>query len=191
MVTIPFVVLIIMLAQPIVEAWIGHGYGRYASYVQIFVSYWFIGVNGGVLGSAVFGMGRIRVFVWLTVGGALLTLALSVVLTAAWGTVGVIWGTVIPACLGIPIWMHFALRHVGIAKARYAREVLLPGYLPIAIWSIPVLAFVQALDPRGLLDLAIFCTLALAALWLALLPGMRARWRRLLTEDMPPVASTA
>lgn len=182
--TVPFVVLIVVLAAPIVEAWIGEGYGRYASYVQIFVSYWFVGANTGVLGSAIFGIGRIRIFVWLAVGGAALTLGLSIALAAAWGTVGVIWGTVIPAWLGLPLWMYYALRHVGIAKARYLREVMVPGYVPIVLWSIPVVVLAQAVRPSGVLGLGVFCTLALAALWLALAPMLRARWRRLLIDEV-------
>ncbi len=189
--TVPFVVLTVILARPIVEAWVGHGYGRYASYVQIFVSYWFLGAGVAVLGSAIFGIGRIRVFVWLTVSGAVLTLVLSVALTAAWGTVGVIWGTVIPSWLGLPIWMHYALRHVEISKARYAREVLLPGYLPILAWTVPVLVLARVLAPHGLLGLGVFCASALAALWLALLPMLRTRWRRILIDDRPPAAVPA
>jgi O-antigen/teichoic acid export membrane protein len=181
--TIPLVVLTILLARPIVEAWVGHDYGRYAVYVQIFVSYWLVGVNTGVLASAIFGVGQIRVFVWLTVVGAVITLALSIGLTAAWGTVGVIWGTVIPAWLGVPIWMHYALRHVGIAKTRYAREVLAPAYLPIALWTIPVAFCAHLLHPEGLIDLGAFCAITLAALWLGFLPTLRARWRRMLVDD--------
>lgn len=189
--TVPFVVLILILAQPIVEAWIGHGYGRYSNYVQIFVSYWLLAANAGVLASAIVGIGRIRLFVWLTVLGAILTLGLSIALTAAWGTVGVIWGTVIPNWLGFPIWMYFALRHVEIPKARYAREVLLPGYLPVAAWVVPVFVLARALDPHGVLGLGAFCALALAALWLALLPMLRTRWRRMLVDDRSPLAVPA
>lgn len=189
--TVPFVVLLIVLAQPIVEAWIGHGYGRYANYVQIFVSFWLLGANTGVLVSAIVGIGRIRAFVWLAVAGALLTLGLSIALTAAWGTVGVIWGTVIPAWLVLPLWMHYALRHVGIPKIRYAREVLAPGYLPIAVWTLPVVALAGILDPRGAIALGAFCTFALAALWLALLPTLRARWRGMLIDDRVPAAAPA
>jgi O-antigen/teichoic acid export membrane protein len=189
--TIPFVVLIIVLAEPIVDAWIGDDYGRYASYVQIFVSYWLLGVNTGVLTSAIFGIGNIRVFVWLTVAGASLTLALSIALTAAWGTVGVIWGTVIPAWLLLPLWLHYALRHVGISRARYIREVVIPGYLPIAVWSALVVVLAEALRPSGLLDLGVFCTVALVSLWLVLLPTLRARWRRLLIADRLPTAALA
>jgi O-antigen/teichoic acid export membrane protein len=130
-------------------------------------------------------------FVWLTVGGALVTLALSIVLTAAWGTVGVIWGTVIPSWVGLPIWMHYALRHVGIAKGRYAREVLLPGYAPIAVWCIPVVVLAQTLQPQGLLGVGAFCAITIAALWLALLPMLRMRWRRMLVDDRLPTAVMA
>jgi O-antigen/teichoic acid export membrane protein len=187
-VTVPFVVLTVVLARPIVAAWIGPAYARHANYVQIFVSYWFLGASSSVLGAAIYGIGRIRVFVWLTVAGAVLTLGLSIALTAAWGTVGVIWGTVISAWLSLPLSLHFALRHVGISKARFAREVLLPGYLPIVLWAVPVVALAQALHPRGLLSLGSFCAVALATLWLALSPLLRARWRRLLIDDRVPTA---
>jgi len=183
--TAPLVVLIFLLAHPILEAWVGHGYGRYAAYVRIFVYYWLFGAYTGTLTSAIFGIGRIRTFVWLTTASAALTLGLSIGLTAAWGTVGVIWGTVIPYSLALPIWMHYALRHVGIPKARFAREVLAPGYLPIAAWAIPVTVLADVLDPRGAVELATFCTVALASLWLALLPMLRARWRRMLIDDVP------
>jgi O-antigen/teichoic acid export membrane protein len=182
-VTVPFVVLVFVLARPLIEVWVDHGYARYAGYVRLFVSYWLLGANAGVLVSAIVGIGRMRVFVWLTVIGAVATLGLSIWLTAAWGTVGVIWGTVIPYWLGLPIWMHYALRHVGIPKARYAREVLLPGYLPILAWTLPVVALAQALHPHRLLGLGAFCAVALAALWLALLPMLRGRWRRMLVDD--------
>jgi O-antigen/teichoic acid export membrane protein len=185
MLTVPLAVLILVLARPLVDAWVGHGYGRHAVYVQIFVSCWLVGANGGVLASAMTGIGRIRAFVVLTVLGALITLGLSIGLTAAWGTVGVIWGTVISSWVGFPIWMHYALRQVEISKARYAREVLAPGYLPVMAWTVPVVACARLLHPTGLPGLGAFCAIALAVLVLALAPMLRARWRRMLVE--PPL----
>lgn len=189
--TAPLVVLTFLLARPIIDAWVGHGYGRHAVYVQIFVSYWLFGANTGPLGVAIYGIGRIRTFVWLTVAGAVVTLALSIGLTAAWGTVGVIWGTVIPYCVGLPIWMHYALRQVEIAKVRYAREVLAPAYLPIAAWALPVALLAHVLHPRGLVGLGAFCAVALAALWLGFLPMLRTRWRRMWVDDRVVVEALA
>jgi O-antigen/teichoic acid export membrane protein len=177
--TVPFVVLILVLAQPMVEALFGPQYGRYAVYVQVFVSYWLVNANAGALMSAITGIGNIRVFVWLTAIGAVVTLGLSIWLVTMWGTIGVIWGTAIPAWLGTPVWMFYALRHVGIGKLRYAHEVLVPGYLPILAWAAPVVALARVLQPAGLLGLGAFCAIALAGLWLALLPMLRVRWRRL------------
>jgi O-antigen/teichoic acid export membrane protein len=184
--TVPFVVLILALAGPMLEAWVSPSYGRYAAYVQVFVSYWLLSANAGALGSAITGIGNIRVFVWLTVIGAVVTLGLSIWFVTLWGTIGVIWGTAIPAWLGVPVWMHYALRHVGIGKRRYAREVLLPGYLPIAAWTVPVVLLAQLLEPAGLLGVGAFCASALVALWLALLPMLRARWRSLAFVDTLP-----
>ncbi|MFI5009045.1 MAG: lipopolysaccharide biosynthesis protein [Solirubrobacterales bacterium] len=189
--TVPCVILTLILAQPILEAWVGHGYGRYAIYVQIFVSYWLLNANAGVLYSAITGMGRIRLFVWFTVVGAVVALVLSIVLTIAWGTVGVIWGTVIPSWIGLPIWMYFALRRVGISKTRYAREVLIPGYVPIAAWTLPVLVLAYVLQPEGLLALGAFCLLTPLVLWLALLPMLRERWRRTVFDERLAAAAPA
>jgi len=185
--TAPLVVLIFLLAHPILEAWVGHGYGRYAVYVRIFISYWFFGACTGTLATTILGIGYIRKFVWLSVAGGVLTLGLSIGLTATWGTVGVIWGTVIPFCLALPIWMHYALRHVGISKTRYAHDVLAPGYAPVVLWAIPVTVLADVFDPRGLVGVGAFCAFALAALWLALLPMLRTRWRRMLIDDRPEI----
>ena len=181
--TVPVAVLIMLLARPIVDAWIGHGYGRYAPYVRIFVSYWLVSACTGVLLAVIMGIGRIRIFVWLTAIGGVTILILSIWLTTALGTVGVIWGTVIPSWLGAPIWMHYALRHLGISKTRFLREVLAPGYLPIAVWAAPVIILAWALNPEGLLELGAFCAAALGVLWLFFMPMLRKRWRTMLIDD--------
>jgi uncharacterized membrane protein len=85
--------------------------------------------------------------------------------------------------------MHYALRHVGIRKRRYAREVLVPGYLPVAAWTVPVVVLAWVLEPTGILGLGAFCALGLAALWLALLPMLRARWRGLGLVETATTAS--
>jgi len=181
--TLPFVVLTLALARPILDAWVGQGYSRYAIYVQIFVSYWLIHSSGGMIGSAVIGIGRIRIFVWITAVGSLFALGLSIGLTAAWGTIGVIWGTVIPAWISFPVLMYYSLRYVGISNARFVREVLVPGYLPVAAWTMPVLAADWTLHPSGLLGVCAFCVVALMVLWVAQVPMLRTSWRSIGLAD--------
>jgi O-antigen/teichoic acid export membrane protein len=181
--TLPWVVLVLVLAKPLIVAWVGHDYGRYAVYAQIFVLYWFTGANTGVLGTLVSGMSNIRIFVILTVIGGVTSLGLSIGMTAAFGTVGVIWGTVIPSVVVFPIWMHLALRRAGMTGWQYAREVALPAYGLLLPWAGLVWAGSALLHPNGLLGVGLYGLLALAA-WAALAAGPAGRhWRAALAEQ--------
>jgi len=178
LITTPVAIVVIVLAEPFVVAWLGPEYAHYAVYIQIFTSYWIAHSTTAALGSAIAGLGRLRIFVWIAIVGAVITLGLSIALTAAWGVVGVIWGTVIPAWLGLPIWMHFALRHVGLDARRFTREVVLPGFGPIVIWAAGFVVAASLLDPHGYLGVLLVGGLGLSALWLAVAPMMRKRWQR-------------
>lgn len=175
--TAPVAIVVIVLAKPFVEAWLGPEYGQYAVYIQIFTSYWISHVTVAALANAVAGLGRLKVFVVLTTVGAVITLGLSIVLTATWGVVGVIWGTVIPAWVSLPIWLHYALRHVGLDARRFVREVVLPGYGPIVPWTASFVVASNVLDPQGYLGVLAVGGVGLCVLWLAVTPMMRRRWR--------------
>ena len=179
-ITTPFVVLVIVLAEPLLDVWLGSEWTRYAVYVQLFVSYWLIHANTSVLGSVVTGIGRMRTFVIITVVSALTTVMISIPLTSAYGTIGVIWGIVIPSWLGMPIWMYFALKTVGIPWRDYLHRVVLPAYGMLAVWAAAVLAANALLHPGGLLGLGLFCVVALAGFWALAARPARARWRRAL-----------
>jgi O-antigen/teichoic acid export membrane protein len=176
-ITTPVAILVLVLAPEFVQVWLGDDFVRYAVYAQIFSSYWLVHSNTGVLGSAIVGVGKIRVFVIITLVSALVTLVLSVVMTAIWGTVGVIWGTVIPSWIGFPIWMHFALRHVGVSASTYMRSVILPAYVPMAVWCLVVLGLKQLVSLDSLFTLALFGGGLLVLFWAAMVPLIRTRWR--------------
>jgi O-antigen/teichoic acid export membrane protein len=173
--TVPIVVLIMVLAKPLLSVWVGDDFTRYAFYVQLFVSYWLIHANTSVLGTVVAGSGRLRPFVIMTVIGALLVVSISIPMTAAFGTVGVIWGIIIPNWLGLPVWMSFALKRVHVTWGEYLRRVLLPSYGMLALWTVPVILAKQVVQPATFAGLAAFSVVALAAFWGAAIPPLRAR----------------
>jgi len=176
-VTLPWVILVLVLAKPLVLVWVGAKYVRYAVYVQIFVSYWLTGANTGVLGAFVFGMSGIRVFVILTAIGGAVSLGLSIGMTAAFGTVGVIWGTVIPSVAGFPIWFHFALRRAGVGVREYGRSVALPAYGLLVPWTALVWGCSHLLHPDSLVGVGAFGAVALS-LWVgAVAAPARRHWR--------------
>ena len=185
-ITTPLVVLVIVLAEPLLDVWLGSEWTRYDVYVQLFVSYWLIHANTSVLGSVVTGIGRMRTFVIITVVSALTTIMISIPLTSVYGTIGVIWGIVIPSWLGMPVWMYFALKTVGIPWRDYLSRVVLPAYGILAAWAAAVLAASALLHPGGLLGLGLFCVVALAGFWVLAAHPARARWRRALEMAAAP-----
>jgi O-antigen/teichoic acid export membrane protein len=176
-ITLPWVILVLLLAKPLIVAWVGHAYGRFAVYAQIFVLYWLTGANTGVLGALVTGMSNIRIFVILTVIGGVTSLGLSIGMTAAFGTVGVIWGTVIPSMVGFPLWMHFALRRAGLTWREYAREVAAPAYGLLVPWAGLVWAGSALVHPSGLVDVGLYGGLALAVWGAMVATPARRHWR--------------
>ncbi len=176
-ITLPWVILVIVLAKPLIAAWVGHSYVRYAVYAQIFVVYWLTGANTGVLGAFVMGMSGIRIFVILTAIGGVTSLALSIGMAAAFGTVGVIWGTVIPSVVGFPIWFHFALRRAGVTAREYGRSVALPAYGLLVPWAALVWGGARLINPSGLVGVGAFGIAALAVYAAAAAAPARRHWR--------------
>lgn len=185
-ITTPFVVLVMVLAEPLLDVWLGSDFVQYAVYVQLLVSYWLIHANTSVLGSVVTGIGRLRPFVVLTMIGALSTIAISIPAASAFGTVGVIWGIVIPAWLGMPIWMFWALKVTEISKLEYARRVALPAYALLAVWTAVVIAAKQAIEPTDFAALAGFGFVALALFWALAARPVWTRWQRALAYAAAP-----
>ena len=178
MITTPVAILLMILAEPTIAVWVGHDYVQYAGYAQIFISIWIVAGNMGVLGAAITGTGRLGLFALLAIVNAAVSLVLSVALTAVWGTIGVILGTVIPTFIGLPIWMYFAFRRVDVPIRQYVSYVVVPAYSFIAIWSGLVLILNSVFSPRTFGGLAVFTILTVLVFWLAAFRMTRTRWRR-------------
>lgn len=173
----PLAVLVIVLAHPFVIAWLGTRYGRDAAYIDVFVSFWVVSCATVALSSALYGIGRLGVYARIVIVSALISLPLSIGLALAWGTVGVIWGTVIPSSLALPVFVLHALRQLGIAPARFLREVLVPGFAPLLGWSVVVVICASVLHPSGYAGLVAFSAVALPLAWAALTPSVVPRLR--------------
>jgi O-antigen/teichoic acid export membrane protein len=175
--TTPVAIVVMVLATPFVHVWVGGEYEHAAVYIQIFLAQWLIGSNTGALSSAVMGLGRMRTFVVITVATAFANLALKLVLLPTLGVVGVFWATVIVVAVQIPIWMYFALRHVGIPVSVYVRGVVVPAYGLIAGWAAIAVPAAAVLEPSGVVGAAAFGTAALGLFGAMAFPLVRARWR--------------
>jgi O-antigen/teichoic acid export membrane protein len=126
---VPICVVLIALAEPILEVWLGERYGAGAGALSILASYWLL--YGALLVTPGFlvGAGRARELARVVAVVAVANLALTLALTPGLGLEGPALGTAIPFALAFPVLLRLALGIAGLRLADLAREAWLPAYV--------------------------------------------------------------
>jgi len=147
---VPLCVVLMTLAEPLLEVWLGERYGDGAAALAILVSYWLL--YGGLVVTPGFlvGAGRAPQVGRVFASAAVLNLALALVLTPELGLEGPALATAIPFVLAFPLLLHVGLDASGAALGQLARRAWLPAYsLGVALAAVLVAARL-ALEPEGL-----------------------------------------
>lgn len=121
-VMMPFTVIVMVLAGPILSAWLGARYAAAGGAMTILVSYWLV-LGGSSVGlSMMIAARRMRVVVVYSVSVALLNLTLSLALTPSLGLDGVVIGTSLPYVLLLPVFSAAVCREFAVPIATYLRD---------------------------------------------------------------------
>jgi O-antigen/teichoic acid export membrane protein len=125
---VPLCVVLMTLAEPILDVWLGDRYGDGAAALTILVSYWLL--YGGLVVTPGFlvGAGAARYVARIFVLVAGLNLVLSLALTPALGLEGPALATAIPFALAFPLMLGVGLRAGGVSLDELARAAWLPAY---------------------------------------------------------------
>jgi hypothetical protein len=112
-----------------------------------------------VLVQMAIGLGRVQVIAWAALGGALVNLPLSYVLTTRIGLAGVIWGTVLTTLFSnLVIPGVYVARVLGIRPGLWMRRTmaapLAGGLALVAAWQVLRLAGLRPEVPPGVPGLA-------------------------------------
>jgi O-antigen/teichoic acid export membrane protein len=126
--TIPFVVLMIVYAGPILETWLGERFGAVAAPAALFCSWWLVGANTGMVGMVLMGGRHTRRLVVLSWAGAIVNVAFSIPLTVALGIYGPIIGSMAGFSVTLAFSLPFALRTAGVSWGTAARTAWGPAY---------------------------------------------------------------
>jgi O-antigen/teichoic acid export membrane protein len=151
---VPVSVTLIVLAEPLLEAWLGERYGDGAVALAILVSYWLL--YGGLIVTPGFlvGAGRARDVGRVFVAAAALNLALALALTPELGLEGPALATAIPFILAFPLLLRVGLEVAGVRLAELARRAWLPAYLLGALLAGALVAARLTLAPNGVVAVA-------------------------------------
>lgn len=164
---VPICVTLMVLAEPILEVWLGERYGEGATALAILVSYWLL--YGGLVVTPGFlvGAGRAREVALIVAGAALANLALSLILTPELGLEGPALGTAIPFLLAFPLMLRVGLAASSADLGELARRAWLPAYALGAALAAALLGLRAALDPGTLPVVLALAAGGVLGYWLA------------------------
>jgi len=172
---IPITVAIVMLAHPLVRAWVGPRLIDAVPLVQLLMLTVAIRVGNATGTTLLKGAGQVRYVAFVNVGTGIVNLLLSLVLVKPFGLVGVAIGTLIPiAASSILVLFPAACRRVGVSVGHAVRHAVWPAAWPALVIGGMLIVTRQAASGRllavllqaaaaDLLYLALFFLIAVGA----------------------------
>jgi O-antigen/teichoic acid export membrane protein len=126
---VPVCVTLIVLAEPILDAWLGDRYGSGDLALAILVSYWLL--YGGLVVTPGFlvGAGRAREVARIMVCAAVANLALALALTPELGVEGPAIATAVPFFAAFPFLLRLGLSASGASLGDLAARAWGPNYV--------------------------------------------------------------
>ncbi len=124
-VTLPVATAILALTPALASTWAPP---EAALPIAIFVSYWILNANTGVLSNVLVGLGKVRLLLIYSYVVALANLVLSVALARRYGVTGVVSGTTISYLAGFPFFMYLSASATGTDLKVYLARVSWPAY---------------------------------------------------------------
>jgi O-antigen/teichoic acid export membrane protein len=164
---VPLCVTLMVLAEPILEVWLGDRYGEGGAALAILVSYWLL--YGGLVVTPGFlvGAGRARAAGLVFAGAAVLNLALALVLTPELGLEGPALATAIPFFFAFPVLLSVGLDASGATLGELARRAWMPAYSLGLVLAGVLVAVRVGLEPETLAAVVLTAGLGVLAYWLA------------------------
>jgi O-antigen/teichoic acid export membrane protein len=153
---LPISCTVVILARPILTAWVGPEYGNYPHLVTILTFASLINTSQWPASSVLQSMARHQLLAVTSLGSGLANLALSIALLHPFGLTGVALGTLIPTaaeCLGFVL--PYAMRVIGVSAAEALKEIFIPALLPAIPVAILLYALQQVVEPSSLLSIMV------------------------------------
>ncbi len=163
----PVTVAIMVLAKPLLQAWLGPEFAVMAFSAQLYVSYWLLNANVTISGNMLSGTGKLKFLVWYTVIASTANVALSIILVKLIGINGVIIGTVAHAYVGFPIYMRYTSKVLGFRITDWWRQVVLPTYPFLLITLAIGMGARLGGFTNGLLPVGVTASVSVGAYWIA------------------------
>lgn len=147
---LPVACTIILLAQPLLLAWVGPAFVNSADILVILTLAGLVDSLLWPIGSIFPALGRHRPVAINAVVGALVNLFLSIVLVQRYGVIGVAFGTLIATSVEcFAFALPYAMRVIGVRLSVAFKQIFMPTLAPVVPMAMIILALRQAIQPSS------------------------------------------
>ncbi len=164
---VPVCVTLMVLAEPILDVWLGDRYGGGATALALLVSYWLLYGALVVTPGFLVGAARARSAGLIVASAAVLNLVLTLALTPSLGLEGPALGTAIPFFVVFPLMLRVGLEASGASVSELARRAWLPAYSLGAALAAALVAVRLLLEPVSLPAVAVLAAAGVLGYWAA------------------------
>ena len=185
----PVVVVLIVVAQPLLQSWLGAAFAAQALSAQLLISHQALTAGLAIGDTMLVGLGQVRKRVPYAGAMALLNLTISLALVQRFGILGVVLGTTIPYLIDYPFHIHLILKVLNVPLSRWLREAVLPTYPLLLLPLVVSLLLLRTPLHASLLGIAAIGILSVGLYWLAVVawgfsPGERDELRSAVTDAL-------
>jgi O-antigen/teichoic acid export membrane protein len=160
-IAMPLTGCFLILAVPIVDAWVGPGFEAGAPVMVILAIATAIDLSLWPAGFVLQGINRHRWVAPIALASGLANLGLSLALAQPFGIVGVAVGTLIPTAVEAALLVTpLALRALGVGPWKFVTQALAPAVLPIVPVLVVLSVASQLVRPLSVLPILLLIALA-------------------------------
>jgi O-antigen/teichoic acid export membrane protein len=146
---VPLASALVLLARPLIRAWVGPTFDDGIVVAQILVSVAAVRVGNSTATTVLKGAGEHRLLAFANAGAALGNVALSLLWIRRYGLIGQAMGTFVPVVFtSIFILWPAACRRVGIGPLHAFRQAVWPALWPVVAMAGVAIPIRDALPPR-------------------------------------------
>lgn len=164
---VPIAVVGMVLAGPILDAWLGPDFREAGPAMTIMLSHWLLNGVLGVTGAMLVAVGAARELARWAIAIGAATVALGLILIPWLGLDGAALAMAIPYVVLFPYMLAITLRAVPVPLGELVRRAFAPAWILGALLAAALVALRLTLDPEGALAVAATALVALAVYWAA------------------------
>lgn len=155
--SLPVTIAAIVLARPLIVAWVGSRYSSFAGPAQLFLTYQLLSCSANIALTILIGIGRIKAVTAYVSLAVAVNLIVSIALAAPLHVTGVIIGTILGYGITAPLYIRLVLRELTMGLGEFLRNAILP-ILPWAVLFAAVVGLTALLvNPASLIAVALCC----------------------------------